>query len=534
MEAVVSAIIGDLAGRSISFLVDTYLNLNLLKAPIDGELEEERLQRLLRRAHVIAEEADRRRITSHAMLRQLDVLRGEMYRGYHALDHHTVASHRARSKDGDGGGAAVSHHPFAVSQFSPVERARLMIGGGGGGGGGRPRRNEKRRLQQVLKRLETIVADVKDEFVVFLTACPPLSRQPYIMHMVIGKCMFGRQMEMERVVAFLLHQEEDEEGGNTQKLGILPIVGPRRSGKSTLVEHACNDERVRAHFSQIVSFTLGNLKDDDGDMVNNLRSRGRVISNHCSSADGGRVLVIVELDGDRSSSRATDNNDATIMEDLVRKLCIPCVSKIVVTSRSDNKIASLGAAEPLRLDYVAQEACWYFFKVLAFGSTNTAEHPELVSIAMDMAVEMDRCFGLMEVFAQLLRSNFDARFWSSTLAVLREYKKKNLLMNDDAAHEHSGGDQNPEVTTETEVVVVTSKRTQEFVYHDDYELIGSVVDGEAPMISWHHLLFQGNRPRGKFDVLGWKSHIPPYYSYVYSCEILRPQCTVITHHEDNS
>jgi hypothetical protein len=243
MEAVVSAIIGDLAGRSISFLVDTYLNLNLLKAPIDGELEEERLQRLLRRAHVIAEEADRRRITSHAMLRQLDVLRGEMYRGYHALDHHTVASHRARSKDGDGGGAAVSHHPFAVSQFSPVKRARLMIGGGGGGGGGRPRRNEKRRLQQVLKRLETIVADVKDEFVVFLTACPPLSRQPYIMHMVIGKCMFGRQMEMERVVAFLLHEEEDEGGdqGDTQKLGILlPIVGPRRSGKSTLVEHACN------------------------------------------------------------------------------------------------------------------------------------------------------------------------------------------------------------------------------------------------------------------------------------------------------
>jgi hypothetical protein len=113
---------------------------------------------------------------------------------------------------------------------------------------------------------------------------------------------------------------------------------------------------------------------------------------------------------------------------------------------------------------VAQEACWYFFKVLAFGSTNTAEHPELVSMAMDMAVEMDRCFGLMEVFAQLLRSNFDARFWSSTLAVLREYKKKNLLMND-AAHD------------ETEVVV-TSKRTQEFVYHDDYELIGSVVDGD--------------------------------------------------------
>ncbi|RCV09179.1 hypothetical protein SETIT_2G006400v2 [Setaria italica] len=492
MEAVVSAIIGDLAGRSISFLVDTYLNLT---APTTGDDDERlhRLQQLLRRAHVIAEEAERRRVTNHSMLLQLNTMREEMYRGHHALAH-MLASRRARSRDDDGDqddqrrhadddGPVSHHHPFAMSQFNPAKRARLVIRSRDG------HRQSEKRMQQALKRIETIITDVKDEFVVFLTACPPLGRQPYSSYMIIDKCMFGRQMEMERVVTFLLHDDEEEDddgGGGASKLGILPIVGPTKAGKSTLVEHACNDERVRDHFSQIVSFTLGDLVDENTLALR----RGRVIRHRrCPSDEGCRVLVIVELDGDRNSR----GMDCTIMEDLFRRLrsiCrtrVPCVSKIIVKSRSD-KIASLGTTEPLRLDHVAKEAYWYFFKVCAFGSTDASEHPELVSIAMDMAVEMDRCFGLLDVFAGRLRSNFNARFWRLMLEVVREFKKKNLLMND-ACH----SDQNREVT---EPASFNPKRTQDqFVCHGDYELTG-FVDGEVPMISLHDLIFEGTRPRG--------------------------------------
>jgi hypothetical protein len=51
-------------------------------------------------------------------------------------------------------------------------------------------------------------------------------------------------MEMARIMEFLL-QEEVPIDGNP---GVLPIVGPRRIGKSTQIEYACkfcNHERVR-------------------------------------------------------------------------------------------------------------------------------------------------------------------------------------------------------------------------------------------------------------------------------------------------
>ncbi|OEL14388.1 hypothetical protein BAE44_0024593 [Dichanthelium oligosanthes] len=144
---------------------------------------------------------------------------------------------------------------------------------------------------------------------------------------------------------------------------------------------------------------------------------------------------------------------------------------------------------------------------------------------MDMAMEMNRCFAVVDIFAQLLRSNFNARFWRMTLTVLRAFKKKSLFMND-ASHR----EQNLEVTKPS---FDATKITEEFEYHDEYEIIGSV-DGEAPMIPLQDVLFRGARRQGKFDVLGWKSHIPPYYSYAYNCEILRPQCMAITHWEEDN
>jgi hypothetical protein len=525
MEVVVTAIIGDLAGRSISFLVDRYLNRTASNTGIgSGDDDVDRLHRLLLRLHIIVEEAEQRRITNRAMLRQLDALREEMYRGHHALD--TASRHRrGHHKHEDHDGGAVSRSFASNSQSSPAKRIRLMIRSTSTSSS-RPRRGEeRRRLQQVVARLETAIADVKDEFVVFLVACPPvLPRQPYSVHMVLDKCMFGRQMEMERVVAFLLQAEEEcgDNDGTHQKLGILPIVGPRRTGKTTLVEHACNDERVREHFSQIVSFTLGDLRDEEETIASSLRS-GRVIRNqqrHASSDDddheGSKVLVIVELDGDRNSKGL----DGSIMVDLFGRFCsmcrsrTPCVSKIIVTSRSDKIIASLGTTEPLRLDYLTQEAYWYFFKVRVFGSIDASEHPEMVSIALDMAAETNRCFAVVDAFGGLLRSNFNARFWRLTLAVLREIiKKQQLFMNNMNDARYRGP--NAEVPKQE----FGPKISEKLVYHEDYQ-IGSV-QGEVPKISLQDIIFGGARPKGRFDVLGWKSSIPPYHTYAYSCEIQR-------------
>jgi hypothetical protein len=81
MDAIVSAALGDIINRSISFFVDKYRSL-----PTGGA--EESLQHLrcvLLRAQTTVGEAERH-VTNQAMLRQLDALRHDMYRGYYALD----------------------------------------------------------------------------------------------------------------------------------------------------------------------------------------------------------------------------------------------------------------------------------------------------------------------------------------------------------------------------------------------------------------------------------------------------------------
>jgi hypothetical protein len=66
--------------------------------------------------------------------------------------------------------------------------------------------------------------------------------------MHLGKCIFGRQMELELVMNFALYTQPH----GCKELEVMPIVGPGLVGKSTLVAHVCEDERVCDHFSKIL------------------------------------------------------------------------------------------------------------------------------------------------------------------------------------------------------------------------------------------------------------------------------------------
>jgi Cdc6-like AAA superfamily ATPase len=91
-----------------------------------------------------------------------------------------------------------------------------------------------KEVQQVSKNLGTIVFHMS-EFLAFLKNYPPRYRQPYFMHLMIGLSMFGRQMEMERVMNFLMQTTEPASTG--ESIGVLPIVGSAGVGKNTLVAH---------------------------------------------------------------------------------------------------------------------------------------------------------------------------------------------------------------------------------------------------------------------------------------------------------
>jgi hypothetical protein len=84
-------------------------------------------------------------------------------------------------------------------------------------------------------------------------------RQPYSTYLFMEKCMFGRQMEMERIIIFLLY----EDAPAYCQFGILPIVGPGKLGKTTLVEHVCRDERVRDHFSHVIFLSNSEFSEEN-------------------------------------------------------------------------------------------------------------------------------------------------------------------------------------------------------------------------------------------------------------------------------
>lgn len=129
---------GEVANRSISFLIDKY------PTPTAPVMEEKlhTLHRLLLRVRIIVEEAEGRCITNQAMICQLNILRKEMYRGYYTLDSFRTQANRAD--------LGVSH-TFALSKFNPAKRLFLSIAD-----------TNDDKLQQVVNNLSNIIVDVSD------------------------------------------------------------------------------------------------------------------------------------------------------------------------------------------------------------------------------------------------------------------------------------------------------------------------------------------------------------------------------------
>jgi hypothetical protein len=193
---------------------------------------EDRLCRVLLWVQVIIDEAMGRHITSQTMLQQLGMLRDAMLQGCYMLD-----TFRYGSCDGEG---SESHH---VSRWSSVSKVSFLKGFSFTS----KNTHILKQLQQELDNLNSMILDVK-ELIMFLASCPHMYRQPYSMHILLGNCMSGRQMEAQLVINFLLHRRPH----GTEELEVLPIVGPGRVRKSTLIVHVCHDERIRDHFAEII------------------------------------------------------------------------------------------------------------------------------------------------------------------------------------------------------------------------------------------------------------------------------------------
>ncbi|GJN24331.1 hypothetical protein PR202_gb12068 [Eleusine coracana subsp. coracana] len=384
MEALLSAILGELTARSIKLLISK------ISKPNVSDMED-RLHHVLLRAQVIVDEAMGRHITNQAMLCQLDMLRDVMHRGSYTLDTFRYISHEEGPND-----MAVSRCPSlgrvnSLKSFCFSSRDTPIL----------------EKLQEVLDDLSSMILDMQ-EFVVFLMSYPCRYHQPYSMHLLLHNCMFGYQMEAELVINFLLHRQSH----GTQELEVLPIFGPGKVGKSTLVAHVCKDERVRAHFTEILF-----LRDCEfsGDELATFR-QGCAMRHQNRASNWNkdeRLVVVVELHGDL-------NEDEWSKFYTTSKRYLPSGSKIIVTSRSE-MIVKFGTTQALNLKHLSREAYWYFFKTLTFGSTDPGMHPRLASLAMEIAKLLDGTLFRASITACVLRENFDINFWCRVRAFLRAH-----------------------------------------------------------------------------------------------------------------
>ncbi|KAG0541408.1 hypothetical protein BDA96_02G014200 [Sorghum bicolor] len=473
METFLSAVLGELISQSINFIINKWSKPQTLNM-------EENLQRALLRAEVINEEAMGRHITNQAMIQQLGMLRDAIHQGYYALD-----AFRYQPHSGEDGRHFMSLSKV-LSAKDPYFFSRTA--------------HFTEQLQEALDTLSSMIVDLS-ELVMFLMTYPRLYRQPYSMHILLGNCMFGRQMEVELVIKFLLHTQPH----SSQELEVLPIVGPVRVGKSTLVTHVCKDERVRDYFSEILWLCDSNFINDE------LACREGCVMKHqnCmpNSNRGNRFLIVIELSGDLYE-------DAWNRLYLASKQSFPSGSKIIVTSHSD-KIAKFGTTPALTLKFLSKEAYWYFFKTLTFGSMDPETHPRLAQLAMEIARTQKRSIIAAYVTSYFLRDNFNIHFWHKVLSFLRGIIQKHV--SEFGVHPLDLLFQNRPVQHGR-----MATPSEDIIIYDQYHRSSQE---EVPEIRIQDLLYGSIKRHGKFDVLAWRSQLAPYYSYINVCEIREQKVT---------
>lgn len=476
MEAIIAAIASDIINRSISYVIRKYSEMT---GPKVDDLRLKDLQRLLERVDVIVNEAEGRVITNRAIVHLLNIMRKEMYRGYFTMDSlKSQANNKAKDHD-------VSHS-FAPSHCKPAKRPHFSNHGV----------NWSNELQQVIHNLSNIITDAK-EVHVFLANYPHLHRQPYDMHLRIGQCMFGRQMEVARIMDFLMQTEHP----SMRSVGVLPIVGPGYVGKSTLVAHVYNDARVRSHFSQIVIISGDKISDD---ALASLKHGGDIkYQNNALAGENERVLAVIEF---------SENVDKVAWNSFYLSFvgCLSSGSKIIITSNS-GKIKKFGTTQALVLNFLPQEAFWYFFKVLTFGSANSKDHPKLESIAMAMAREMGGSFIAANFISDILRRNLSAQHWGRCLAAFRA----NIQRNVSAFGEH------PCDLLQKQKHARYQINEDKYMVSDQYHAYLST--DNVPEITMYDIVVGNVNCEGSFEIVAWKSPILPQKSYTINCLIHEEQ-----------
>ncbi|KAJ1295975.1 hypothetical protein BS78_01G263600 [Paspalum vaginatum] len=373
MDLVISAVASEVVNRFISFVSNKYSSQACLKENL------EILQHLLLRAHTIVEEAEGRYISNSRMLVQLKTLTEDTFRGYDVLDTYLPLLKIGGIEEVSG----LSIWPFAITRCLHMAKSTTV----------------SYQVQSAIKTLETTVANMT-EFIMILAGCRRMFRSPYSSYLYIDNFMFGRQVEKQQVINILMQGNPFRSSAPT----VLPIIGGCRVGKKTLVGNICSDDRIRSYYPCILHFRA-----ESGDEIQKI---------HPESFKNVRTLVTIEFFSD-------------VADKYWQKFCSILValtgkgSKVIIISRLE-KLIRFGTVDPIRINSFSREEYSYLFKVLAFGSANPMDHPQLALVGKELATVFQGSLVMLNVYASVLRSNMNVQFWTRVLELFRVIIHNNL------------------------------------------------------------------------------------------------------------
>ncbi|CAL4966593.1 unnamed protein product [Urochloa decumbens] len=433
-DVVVPAALSEILSRIFSFLFD---NLATRPAPGARDAHRRRLEQLLGNIGSMVEEAEGRHITNHQLLSHLKALTVGMYRGRFALEV-TDLDDATNAAAGDiddadavddctdtaAAAAAAGKRSFALcSSFNRAKRCRVtrLILSAGAGGRNAAARDSTERLAAVVEELEGLTRDYMSQFIMLVQGYPRKVHRPVTTTLYMDRCVFGRHVEKERIVDFLLRRSPPN---RAPFLSALAVVGAKKVGKTTLVKHACDDERVRGHFAAIEWFETPAVVRAGGAPEQTVWESGgpeylagvrRILAEPRFAVAGAeRSLLVFEdawpMDESEWAALAASPTSAAFAGG---------GSKLLFTCR-DGDVARIGTAEPVVLETLRQEEYWYYFKAFAFGGADPRDHPRVAAVAREISGHLERTFLDARVLGTLLRANFDARFWRKVLdAIVR-------------------------------------------------------------------------------------------------------------------
>ncbi|WVZ69025.1 LOW QUALITY PROTEIN: hypothetical protein U9M48_017882 [Paspalum notatum var. saurae] len=173
--------------------------------------------------------------------------------------------------------------------------------------------------------------------------------------------------------------------------------------------------------------------------------------------------------------------------------------KIIVMSRSE-KIASLGTTQALELKLLASRGLQYFFKTIRLGSMDAEDQPTVEQIIH------------RGEFVWWLAEPTCPRFWHKVLKGFKHYTSMHRLLFGEHPSDLLPKDRPVYLwrLPKTSVVLVAYSYYQSCSGHHH----------DMPKITLNDVhIGSATPPPGQFQLLAWRSHIPPCYSYFLNCRV---------------